>query len=100
MTLLSARTQDEAALMLCETAPSVVMIHLSLDDGSPLAVADFANYRRPDARVILLGGGGLMADGSLFAHVGNAHALISGDMPPTDLTALIAFHAGAASMMH
>ena len=95
MRLFAAHSQDEAALWLCEAAPAVVLIHLGLADGSPLAVADFCDYRRPDARVILLGGGGLAADGSLFCHVGNAAAILPAQIEASDLTALIAFHAGA-----
>ena len=97
--LVRVASQDEAALWLCENDPAVVLIDLDLDmsQGSPLAVADFCSYRRPQARVILLGGGSLMADGSIFGLVGNAHALVSGDMTGPDLSALVAFHAGSRS---
>lgn len=93
--MFEAHSQDAAALWLCEADPAVVLIHLDLSDGSPLAVADFCHYRRPDTRVILLGGGGLAADGSLFSHVGNAAAILPAQIDAADLTALIAFHAGA-----
>lgn len=99
MGLFAAKSQDEAALWLCEAEPAVVLIHLGLTDGSPLAVADFCHYRRPETRVILMGGGGVIADGSLFAHVGNAAAILPAKMLATDLTALIAFHAGARAEM-
>ncbi|SDY62073.1 hypothetical protein SAMN05444004_102156 [Jannaschia faecimaris] len=92
--MLRAADQHGAALRICEADPAVVLIDLTLKDGSPLAVADFCNYRRPDTRVILLRGGNLMADGSLFAHVGNAAALVSDQIPTGDLMALVAFHAG------
>ncbi|CTQ49877.1 hypothetical protein [Jannaschia donghaensis] len=94
MTLMRAADQHGAALCICEADPAVVVIDLSLREGSPLAVADFCNYRRPQTPVILLGAGKLMADGSLFGHVGNAAALISHQTPRRDLLALIAFHAG------
>ncbi len=99
MQLARVASQDEAALWLCENEPTVVLIDLTLKDGSPLAVADFCSYRRPEARVILLGGGELMADGSILRLVGNAHALVSGDMAGPDLSALVAFHGGSRNRM-
>ena len=91
--VLPARSQDVAATLLCYVAPAVVVIDLGLADGSPLAVADFCSYRRPEARVILSGCGGLMVDGAIFRHVTNAAALVPGSMAPDDLCALIAYHA-------
>ena len=91
--LVRALDQHRASLLICESDPAVVVIDLAMTDGSPLAVADFCNYRRPDVPVILIGAGRLLADGSLFRHVGNAAALVSRQTPARDLTALIAFHA-------
>ncbi|SFI91574.1 hypothetical protein [Jannaschia pohangensis] len=96
LALHHADSQDDAALLLCDINPLVVVIHLDMTDGSPLAVADFCNYRRPGARLILLGGGQLMTDGTLFRHVGNAHALISGRVSAADLTSLVVHHAAAS----
>lgn len=94
ISLFSSTNQHDASLWICEADPAVVLIDLSLTDGSPLAVADFCNYRRPGTRVILRGTGNLMADGSLFGHVGNAAAIISDQIPRADLIALLSFHAG------
>lgn len=93
VTLFCAVDQDLAVLWICEVDPAVVVIDLALTDGSPLAVADFCSYRRPRTPVILKGGGKLLADGSLFGHVGNAAALLSADSPTGDLLAVIEFHA-------
>ena len=90
--LFRAADQHCASIWICEADPAVVVIDLSLTEGSPLAVADFCSYRRPNARVILLGGGKLMADGSLFGHVGNAAAMLPDPVPGPDLLALISFH--------
>lgn len=94
--LLRADSQDLAALRICEARPLVVIIHLGLVDGSPLAVADFCNYRRPDVPLILLASGDLVTDGSLFRHVGNARSIVPPDMGLPDLAALVAHHAAAA----
>lgn len=92
--VMSARSQDVAGTLLSYVAPAVVVIDLGLAEGSPLAVADFCNYRRPDARVILVGCGSLMADGAIFGHVSNAAALVPRSISARDMIALIAFHAG------
>ncbi|MCK0169213.1 hypothetical protein MWU52_16790 [Jannaschia sp. S6380] len=94
--LAYATSQDEAALWLCDNDPSIVLIDLELADGSPLAVADFCNYRRPEARVLLQGGGHLFTDGSIFGLVGNAHALVPAQMSEADIASLMAFHSHAA----
>lgn len=91
--VMQVPSQDAAATLLCYIAPAVVVIDLGLADGSPLAVADFCSYRRPEARVILSGCAGLMVDGAIFRHVTNAAALIPGPMSARDLCALIAYHA-------
>ena len=92
--VVAVASQDAAARMLCELSPAVVVIDLGLAAGSPLAVADLCSYRHPEARVILVGCGGLMADGAIFGHVVNAAALVPGPVHPADMTSLIAFHAG------
>lgn len=91
--VLAVASQESAARLLCDVSPAVVVIDLGLAQGSPLAVADFCSYRRPDARVILVGCGGLMADGAIFGHVVNAAALVPRPVRAADMAALIAFHA-------
>ncbi|MEL6586488.1 MAG: hypothetical protein AAFY65_17260 [Pseudomonadota bacterium] len=88
-----ADSQAQAVAMMFELSPTVVLIDLGLEDGSPLAVADFASYRHPDARVIFLNGAGMFADGSIFAHAPNAHAHIPMGMSEPDVMALVAHHA-------
>lgn len=90
-----AASQHEAAIWLCENNPSVVLIDLTLEDGSPLAVANFCSYRRPDARVVLRGCGRLFTDGSIFALIDNVHALVADHTTEDDLSALLSFHASA-----
>ena len=90
-----ATGQHEAAIWLCENEPAVVLIDLTLEDGSPLAVANFCSYRRPEARVVLRGGGHLFVDGSIFSLIDNVHALVADDATEDDLSALLSFHATA-----
>lgn len=95
-TVMVAATQEAAVDVLKTVAVRVIVLSLDLADGSALAVADFANYRRPGAKVIFVTGAGLFADGSIFAHAANACAFISTDTAPEDLAAMVAHYASAA----
>ncbi|WP_371154901.1 hypothetical protein [Jannaschia sp. 2305UL9-9] len=89
-----AHSQAQAVAMMFELSPAVVLIDLGLQDGSPLAVADFVSYRHPDARVIFVSDQNLFMDGSLFSHCANVHAHIPQGMAEPDMIALVGYHAG------
>ena len=44
----------------------IVVLDLILDEGSAFAVADFMNYRQPDAQVIFVTNTSFFSDGSIF----------------------------------
>ncbi|GIT89830.1 hypothetical protein JANAI62_06860 [Jannaschia pagri] len=90
-----ARSQAQAVAMMFELSPAVVLIDLGLSDGSPLAVADFANYRHPEARVIFMSDSAMFSDGSLFNHCTNVHAHVARGMSEPDMVALVSHHAEA-----
>ena len=83
------KTQEEASTFLDTTDVDVIILDLVIDDGSALAVADYANYRRPDAQVIFVTSTSFFSDGSIFAHSGNARAFVPTDTPPEDLAAMV-----------
>ncbi|MGB3407529.1 MAG: hypothetical protein WBA67_08540 [Jannaschia sp.] len=91
----TARSQSEAVAAMFELTPAVVLIDLGLLDGSPLAVADFASYRHPDARVIFVSDTAMFSDGSIFNHFPNVHAHVAHGMSEPDMVALLSHHAGA-----
>ena len=95
--LLEAEDEFEAIALLSHTTPDVLMINLGLASGSPLAVADYAAYKHPDARVIYEMGEGMrgFADGSVFALSANAHGCVTPSMRPEDMAAVVAHHATA-----
>jgi hypothetical protein len=90
-------SQAAAVRIMLLHAPTVILIDMELRRGSPIAVADFAAFRHPDARVILFGGGRMVADGSLFAHMSNATAHVGPGMAEPDVRALVGYHAAAAT---
>ena len=91
-----ATSQDAAVEVLTKTPVRVVILNLDLDDGSALAVADFASYRRPDARVLFVTKRSFFSDGSIFQLAPNAVGFLGSSIEPDDLTALVEHHAAIA----
>ncbi|WP_026757223.1 response regulator transcription factor [Sediminimonas qiaohouensis] len=81
--------QDSAIEALRADDVSVIILDLLVAQGSALAVADYANYRRPDARVIFVTNTTFFSDGSIFQHCGNACAFLRTGTPPEDLAAMV-----------
>lgn len=84
--------QEAAVAHLTVQGPDVIILDLVLDDGSALAVADFASYRHPEARVIFVTDTTFFSDGSIFNHASNACAYLPSGMPPEDLAAMVAHY--------
>ena len=87
------QSQEEATLALCDNDYRIMVLDLVLDEGSALAVADFASYRRPDTRVIFVTNTSFFSDGSIFAHSSNACAYMQSATPPEDLAAMVEHYA-------
>ncbi|MBL4768870.1 MAG: hypothetical protein JKY94_14360 [Rhodobacteraceae bacterium] len=85
--------QESAILALCGAEFEIIVLDLILKQGSALAVADFASYRRPNARVIFVTNTSFFSDGSIFAHSSNACAYVQSETPPEDLAAMIEHYA-------
>ena len=88
-----ATTQDQATEMICEREFRVIILDLVLQEGSALAVSDFANYRQPAARVIFVTNTSFFSDGSIFQHCANACAFLPSATPPDDLAAMVEHYA-------
>jgi DNA-binding NtrC family response regulator len=85
-------TQDAAIAHLAEYEIDIIILDLVIEDGSALAVSDYANYRQPDARVIFVTNTSFFSDGSIFAHSANARAFVQTNTPPEDLAAMVAHY--------
>ena len=88
-----AASQKDAAFHICESHVDVIVLDLNLSEGSAMAVADLASYRQPNAQILAITAQGYFSDGSIFAHLGNARAMVSKDTPPQDLGALVEYYA-------
>lgn len=84
-----AHGQSDAVSLLQQTDFEILVIDLVIEEGSALAIADFASYRQPKARVIFVTNTSFFSDGSIFAHSSNACALVQADAPPEDLAAMV-----------
>ena len=89
MDVVLRHTQDDAVSYLSENEPQIIILNLVLADGAALAVADFVNYRLPKAQVIFVSNTSFFSDGSIFAHVANARALVPMGTEPEDLAAMV-----------
>ncbi len=88
------QSQDDAVAHLSSDQADIIVLDLVLKHGSALAVADFASYRQPDARVIFVTDTSFFSDGSIFNHASNACAFLPAGTPPEDLAAMVAHYGG------
>ena len=88
--------QSDAVTHIERSKFEILVVDLVLDEGSALAVADFAHYRQPDARVIFVTNTTFFSDGSIFQHSPNACAFVQSDAPPDDLVAMVEHYGSSA----
>lgn len=88
-----AADEDSAIASLSERCFDVVVENLMPTRGSSFAVADFAGYRCPDAKVVFVTSSTFFSDGSIFQLVSNACAIVPRDTRPEDLAAVVEHHA-------
>ncbi|MEM6341785.1 MAG: response regulator [Pseudomonadota bacterium] len=96
MEVVRVATQEDAITHLTSNAPEIIILDLVLDEGSALAISDFANYRHPDTRVIFVTNTTFFSDGSIFNHAGNACAFVQSTTSPDDLAAMVEHYAAAS----
>jgi DNA-binding NtrC family response regulator len=89
----TAASQEAAVASLQQRSVDVIVLDLTLEQGSAFAVADFASYRRPEARVVFVTRSSFFSDGSIFSLVPNACGFFRIDTPPEDLAAIVRHYA-------
>ncbi|SHH97511.1 response regulator [Marivita hallyeonensis] len=88
-----ATDQESAIAKLSETYFPIIILDVVLDEGSAFAVADYASYRHPDARVIFVTNTSFFSDGSIFQLCSNACAFVPSATQPEDLAAMVEHYA-------
>ncbi len=90
--VLMAQNEDGAVEFLDNGAVDILVLNLDLVEGSALAVAEYAEFRHPAAKVIFVTSSSFFSDGSIFAHSANACACLPTRTAPEDLAALVEYH--------
>lgn len=85
--------EDAAIAHLGANTVDVIVADLDLPGAGAMAVADYAAYRHPAARVIFVTASSFFSDGSIFAHSPNACAFLPAQTAPEDIAAVVEFHA-------
>lgn len=85
--------QEEAIEKLSQTYYPIIILDVVLEGGSAIAVADYASYRHPDARVIFVTNSSFFSDGSIFQLCSNACAFVPSATQPEDLAAMVEHYA-------
>jgi CheY-like chemotaxis protein len=88
-TVTAVTSQEDATRILCEFEVGVIVLDLLLVQGSAFAVADYASYRQPDAKVVFVTSSTFFSDGSIFNHMPNACACVKMHTPPEDIAVIV-----------
>ena len=86
--------QSDAIEKIRDDEIDIIILDLILQDGSAFAVADYASYRLPNAKIIFVTDTSFFSDGSIFQHIPNACAMMPSKVLLEDLGALVE-HYGA-----
>jgi DNA-binding response OmpR family regulator len=87
---------EDACDLIAEKDFDVIILDLVLAEGSALAVADYAQYRRPHTNLIFVTDTTFFSDGSIFSIIPNARAFVQSQTPPEDLAAMVQHYGRAA----
>lgn len=93
--VMVVHSQVEAANYMRVHSVDVIVLDLKLEKGSAIAIADYASYRWPEARVVFVSNSTFFSDGSIFNHIPNAAAMVPEQTPPNDLAAIVEYHGRA-----
>jgi CheY-like chemotaxis protein len=92
-TVFAVQSQEDAVAHLCENEVDAIVLNLNLPGGSAMAIADFASYRHPKARIIAVTADRCFSDGSIFSHLSNASLLLPMGTLPDDLGRMVEYYA-------
>jgi len=94
-----ATSADAAVARLGADEIDVIVLDLILEGGGALAVADYAQYRRPGANVVFVTDTTFFSDGSIFEAIPGARALLQRQTEPSDLALIVRHYGGPAALM-
>lgn len=81
---------EKEAIDLLRFSPfDVLVLDISTENASVLAISDFATYRNPDVVIIVVTANSFFSDGSIFELIPNARGYLHTPVQPDDLAALV-----------
>ncbi len=92
-----AADEKQAIDMLRFEPFDVLVLDISTENASVLAISDFATYRNPDVAIIVVTANSFFSDGSIFELIPNARGYLHTPVQPDDLAALVE-HYGRTSV--
>lgn len=91
-TVTLSSNETDAIENLRNRSFDVIVLNLGLAGGGAEAIADYASYRRPEAKVVFVTSDSFFSDGSIFKYMPNACAMVPEGTAPSDLAALVEYH--------
>lgn len=88
-----ANCPDTAADLLADRRFDILILDIGPEPGCALSVADMAQYRQPEARIIFVTSSSFFSDGSIFTLCANACACVPSGTAPEDLAHMAAHYA-------
>ena len=88
-TVALAADEKQAIDMLWFSPFDVLVLDISTENASVLAISDFATYRNPDVAIIVVTANSFFSDGSIFELIPNARGYLHTPVQPDDLAALV-----------
>ncbi|EAQ13089.1 response regulator [Rhodobacterales bacterium HTCC2654] len=70
----------------------MIVADLDLPGSGAMAVADYAAYRHPAAKVVFVTASSFFSDGLVFSMSPNACAFLPSKTPPEDLATIVSHH--------
>lgn len=88
-----AQDQQAAIAEISANKVDMIIVDIVLACGSAIAIADYAGFRRPEAKVIFVSNANFFSDGSIFQHIPNACAIMPSQSSADDIEAVVTYHA-------
>lgn len=85
--------QDSATDLLASQSFDILILDIGPEPGGALCVADIAQYRQPEARIIFVTSTTFFSDGSIFNLCANACACVPSGTAPEDLAVMASYYA-------
>lgn len=95
-----ATSREEAASFLIGLSFDVILIDSQFDNGKALGIAELADFRQPEAKMIFMSDSTIFSDGSIYRQFSNLCSYLPRSTHPQDIAMLVEYQAAKRSKMH